>query len=58
MSKSSNEAIEKSGLNKEDIEILIPHQANVRIIEGLENKDILNLYFKYNADLYSNKLKL
>ena len=36
MSKSSNEAIEKSGLNKEDIDILIPHQANVRIIEGLE----------------------
>ena len=36
MANSSTEAIEKSGLKKEDIDILIPHQANLRIVEGLE----------------------
>ncbi len=36
MAKSSTEAITKSGLTKDDINILIPHQANLRIIEGLE----------------------
>ena len=53
MAKSSEEAIEKSGLKKEDIDILIPHQANVRIIEGLErtlklpNATTLKYGFKY-----------
>jgi len=28
--------ITKSGLTKEDVDILIPHQANLRIVEGLE----------------------
>jgi len=36
MAKASSEVIDKSGLNKEDIDILIPHQANLRIVEGLE----------------------
>jgi len=36
MANSSTEVIEKSGLSKEDIDILIPHQANLRIVEGLE----------------------
>jgi 3-oxoacyl-[acyl-carrier-protein] synthase-3 len=36
MGNASEEAIKKSGLKKEDIDILIPHQANLRIIEGLE----------------------
>ena len=53
MAKSSEEAIEKSGLKKEDIDILIPHQANVRIIEGLErtlklpNATTLKYGYKY-----------
>ena len=36
MANSSSQVIEKSGLTKEDIDILIPHQANLRIVEGLE----------------------
>lgn len=38
MGKASEEAIKKSGLQKEDIDLLIPHQANLRIVEGLERK--------------------
>ena len=36
MATASDEVITKSGLNKEDIDLLIPHQANLRIVEGLE----------------------
>lgn len=36
MGNASEKAIEKSGLTKEDIDLLIPHQANLRIVEGLE----------------------
>ncbi len=36
MAKASDEVITKSGLTKEDVDILIPHQANLRIVEGLE----------------------
>ena len=38
MAQASAEAIEKSGLSKEDVEIFIPHQANIRIVEALEKK--------------------
>ena len=36
MATASDEVITKSGLTKEDIDLLIPHQANLRIVEGLE----------------------
>ena len=38
MAQASAEAIEKSGLSKEDVDIFIPHQANIRIVEALEKK--------------------
>ena len=38
MAQASADAIEKSGLSKEDVEIFIPHQANIRIVEALEKK--------------------
>ena len=53
MAKSSEEAMSKSGITKEEVDILIPHQANVRIIEGLErtltlpNATTLKYGFKY-----------
>ena len=53
MANASEEAIKKSGLTKEDIDILIPHQANLRIIEGLErslklpNATTLKYVYKY-----------
>jgi 3-oxoacyl-[acyl-carrier-protein] synthase-3 len=47
---STEEALKKAGLSKEDIDFLIPHQANIRIIDsaikrfGLtEDKVIVNL---------------
>ncbi|SEN15472.1 beta-ketoacyl-ACP synthase III [Lihuaxuella thermophila] len=47
---STEEALKKAGLSKEDIDFLIPHQANIRIIEsaikrfGLtEDKVVINL---------------
>ncbi|OEH85776.1 3-oxoacyl-ACP synthase [Desulfuribacillus stibiiarsenatis] len=33
MGQVSEEAVEKAGLNKEDIDFFVPHQANIRIIE-------------------------
>jgi 3-oxoacyl-[acyl-carrier-protein] synthase III len=38
MPDSSIKAIEKAGLKKEDVDFLIPHQANVRIIEAAREK--------------------
>ncbi|SFJ61113.1 beta-ketoacyl-ACP synthase III [Thermoflavimicrobium dichotomicum] len=50
LSTATEEALKKAGLTKENIDFLIPHQANIRIIEaavkrfGLdENKVIVNL---------------
>jgi 3-oxoacyl-[acyl-carrier-protein] synthase-3 len=34
MAESSRQALEKSGLGLEDVDLLIPHQANVRIIDA------------------------
>ncbi|EOD00558.1 beta-ketoacyl-ACP synthase III [Caldisalinibacter kiritimatiensis] len=38
MNEASNIAIERSGLQKEDIDYLIPHQANIRIIESARKR--------------------
>ncbi|MGA9175289.1 MAG: beta-ketoacyl-ACP synthase III [Thermoactinomyces sp.] len=47
---ATDEALKKAGLSKEDIDLLVPHQANIRIIEsaikrfGLtEDKVVINL---------------
>lgn len=34
MGESSVHVLEKAGLNKEDVDLLIPHQANIRIMEA------------------------
>ncbi|HET6614727.1 MAG TPA: beta-ketoacyl-ACP synthase III, partial [Dehalococcoidia bacterium] len=34
MTKSTREALDKSGLTIDDVDVLVPHQANLRIIEG------------------------
>lgn len=41
MEKSARNVLEKAGLNTEDIDLLIPHQANIRIIDSALKK--LNL---------------
>jgi len=38
MSKISEKACERAGISLEDIDYLIPHQANIRIINGLRDK--------------------
>ena len=38
MESASKEAIEKAGLKEEEITWLIPHQANMRIIEALAKR--------------------
>src|SRR5690625_6165152 len=38
MQKSSINIIEKEGLKKEDIDYLIPHQANIRIMEAARKR--------------------
>lgn len=38
MGESSINVIEKAGLNKEDVDYLIPHQANIRIMEAARER--------------------
>jgi len=38
MCESSEEAISKAGLTKDDIHLIVPHQANVRIIDSLAKR--------------------
>ncbi len=55
MSKASMEAIEKSGHNIEDIDYLVPHQANIRIIESAAKKLKLPMEkVQVNLDKYGN----
>ncbi|NDI33429.1 beta-ketoacyl-ACP synthase III [Chengkuizengella sediminis] len=50
MGSAAEEALKKAGLNKSDIDFLVPHQANIRIIEAAldrlelsEDKCVVNL---------------
>ena len=38
LASAMNEAIDKAGHHPEDIDWLIPHQANIRIIDGMQRK--------------------
>ncbi len=55
MCQSAIEVLEKSGLTAEDVSIVVPHQANNRIIEALAHRlDIGMERFKINLDRYGN----
>ena len=55
MTKSSLEAIEEAGLSPEDIDLVIPHQANFRIIKAVAEKLGIPLEKVYvNVDRYGN----
>jgi len=55
MAASSREAIEKAGLEVEDIQLIIPHQANLRIIEAAARGLKLPMErFAVNVDKYGN----
>lgn len=55
MESSSHEALEKCGLSLEDIDYLIPHQANIRIIEAAAKRLNIPMDKVYvNLDNYGN----
>lgn len=55
MGGAAEKAMEKCGLNKEDIDYLIPHQANIRIIESaVKRLKISNEKVYVNIDKYGN----
>ncbi|MEA4846205.1 MAG: beta-ketoacyl-ACP synthase III [Clostridiaceae bacterium] len=55
MGDAAEKALEKCGLGKEDIDYLIPHQANMRIIEAsVKRLKISNEKVYINLDKYGN----
>lgn len=55
MGDAAVKALEKAGLNKQDIDYLIPHQANIRIIESAVKRLKLSPEKVYiNLDKYGN----
>ncbi len=55
MCESSEQAIAEAGLTKDDIQLVVPHQANVRIIESLAKRLELPIEKVFvNIDRYGN----
>ena len=55
MLMAANAALEQSGLKAEDLACIIPHQANMRIIEAIASRMGLPMErFLINLDLYGN----
>ncbi len=55
MAKASEEAVSLAGLTKADVDFLVPHQANIRIIEGARKRLNLPKEKVYiNLDRYGN----
>lgn len=55
MGNAADEALRKAGLTKDDIDLLIPHQANIRIIESSLNRlELTKDRCMINLDQYGN----
>jgi 3-oxoacyl-[acyl-carrier-protein] synthase III len=55
MLNATNRVLEQSGLRKEDLACIIPHQANIRIIEALSDRLKLPMErFMVNLDRFGN----
>jgi len=55
MPRVTEEAIQKAGVQKEEVALVIPHQANIRIIEAAARRlDIPLERFMINIDRYGN----
>ncbi|MGG1311249.1 beta-ketoacyl-ACP synthase III [Cohnella laeviribosi] len=55
MGNAAEEALRKAGLGKEDIDLLVPHQANIRIIQSaLERLNLPEDKCLINVDRYGN----
>jgi len=55
LSDASEKALEKAGLSSDDIDLVIPHQANLRIIEAVSKRTRIPLdKFYINLEKYGN----
>lgn len=55
MGSAAEEALQKAGLNKKDIDLLVPHQANIRIIQSaIQRLDLSEDKCVINLDRYGN----
>jgi 3-oxoacyl-[acyl-carrier-protein] synthase-3 len=55
MGTAAEEALKKAGLTKEDIDLFVPHQANIRIIEAAAKRfDLPTEKVVINLDRYGN----
>ncbi len=55
MCQSAAEILEKLGLTADDVDLVVPHQANTRIIEALSERLNIGIdRFKINLDRYGN----
>ncbi len=55
MGGAAEEALRKAGLTKDDIDLLVPHQANIRIIQSALNRlDLSEDKAMINLDKYGN----
>ncbi|MEI8292865.1 MAG: beta-ketoacyl-ACP synthase III [bacterium] len=55
MMRAANTVLDRCGLNAQDIKCVIPHQANIRIIEAMADRMDLTLdRFHINLDKYGN----
>lgn len=55
MGKTAEKALERAGLQKEDVDLLIPHQANIRIIKSAAKRLHLPMEKVFvNIDKYAN----
>lgn len=55
MGSAAEDALQKAGMTKEDITLLVPHQANIRIINSAVNRlDLSDDKVMVNLDKYGN----
>lgn len=55
MCQSAIDILERAGLTPEDVDLVVPHQANTRIIEALSQRLNIGMdRFKINLDRYGN----
>ena len=55
MAKACDEALARAGITGDDVDVLIPHQANIRIIEGTaKHAGIPREKVYVNIDRYGN----
>lgn len=55
MGSAAEDALKKAGMNKEDVDLLVPHQANIRIIQSaMQRLNLSEEKAMINLDKYGN----